>query len=452
MVNPFLNPAFAFKSVKSYLFDVDRMWHIPPHKLKLFQDKALRQAVKYAYTVPLYNKKYKELNLHPNDIKGIDDLHKLPTVSKNDIRKAFPDGVMPRNVNKDRLWKINSSGSTGKPLSFYRDTFGLFKDNIAGIRTLKFCGINWRKDRITCMGPYSSPDRYDHVNAQAITDNLNFFLPSNYQYLTYIYKDLKEKFEKINTFKPAYILGHAGDLRAMASLKKKGYGKNIKPKVIVTSGGMLDEYVRSYIEDAFQCKVVDMYSSVEMGYAAIQCEEGNYHVFSDYLFLEFLDDSGEPVSSGEPGRIAVTRFFGKGTPFIRYTGIDDIVTPLYETCPCGLYTQLIKRIEGRQIHHIHLPDGRFVTPVFFTRGILQYQIVQESSDKIDILIVIDEDQRNDPPSLDLLFTEIKREYYKRFGETLRFEVKEVKKVMGSDNPIKPPPIIFSKLNKSKISK
>jgi len=467
MVNPFLNPVFAFKAIKSYTTDIDRIWHITPEKMKRFQDRAFKKAVNYAYTVPIYNKKYKECGIHPNDIKGIDDLHKLPTVSKNDIRNEFPDGVIPKNTNKDKLWRINTSGATSKPLSFYRDTFSLFKDMIYTIRSQKLVGINWRKDVMVGMGPCDSPGRYDYAVKHAIINNLKPFFPSlaSSPNMTYIYKDLDEKFKKMNDYKPDYILGAPGDIHAMAALKKKGFGKDINPKVICTSGGMLDPYSKAYIADAFQCKVYDIYSSVEMAISAVQCDEGNYHVFSDYSYLEFLDENGEPVASGEPGRVALTRFFGKGTPFIRYTGVEDIVTPLYEKCPCGLHTtQLIKQINGKQSHRIHLPDGKYVTPVFFTRGVdaamrllktekvLQYQIVQQTLKKIDILIVINEDERDKPPSVDVLFKEILKEYEKIFGDMFDFKIKEVKKVLGADNKAKPPAIILSKLNKDLYSK
>jgi len=457
MVNPFFNPVFTFKAVKSYWFEVDRLWNISPEKLKRFQDRALRRAVKYAYSVPVYNKKYKEVNIHPNDIKGIDDLHKLPMVSKNDMRKVFPNGIIPNNVNKNKLWLISSSGSTGKPFSFYRDTFGLFLDLVYGDRCHRIVDINWRKDRLTSFGPHDTPGRYDYAIKHAIVDNLKIFSSSmvNVQHIPYSFKDIDKKIEKINSFKPDYILAPPIEIQALATLKKKGYGKDIKPRVIVTSGGMLDGYLRSYIQDAFQCRVVDMYSSVEMSTGAIECKEGNYHVLSDYIYLEVLDDKGEPVSSGEPGNVVLTRFFGKGTPFIRYTGLEDIITPLYDTCSCGMHSQLIKRIDGRQVHQIKSPDGKYITPYIFTEPmrilktdkLLQYQVVQEKLDKIDILIVINEDKRNEPPSVDKLIAELKKEYYKIFGKTFEFEVKEVKKVIGSNNHSKPHSPIISKLKK-----
>ena len=460
MSNPFLNPVFTLKAIKSYLTDIDRLWKISPEKLKRFQDKNFRKALKYAYTVPLYYNKYKEANIHPNDIRGIDDLHKLPTVSKDDIRNAFPEGVIPKNANHKQLWEIRSSGSTGKPLSFYRDTFSLLRDMMYNIRGLRFVDIKWNKDRITGIGPYYSQGRYDYAIQNAIINNMKFFPSSlkSIQHLPYSHGDIESKLEEINKYKPDYIIGPPIELHALAILKKKGLGKDIKPRVIVTSGGMLDSYIRKYIQDAFDCRVVDMYSSVEMSQSAFQCEVGNYHAFSDYLYFEFLNENGEPVSSGEPGRITMTRFFGKGTPFIRYSGLDDILTPLYEACPCGIHSQLIKRIDGRRVNQIKSPDGRYYTPVYFTRGIdaamqrlktdkiLQYQVVQQKIDRIDILVVINEDKRNEPPSTEILFEEIKKEYYKIFGEKFEFDIKEVEKVIGSDNKNKPPPYAISNIN------
>jgi hypothetical protein len=80
---------------------------------------------------------------------------------------------------------------------------------------------------------------------------------------------------------------------------------------------------------------------------------------------------------------------------------------------------------------------------------LQYQVVQKSSDKIDILVVIDDKQRDASPTVDILFKEIKKQYQKVFGDAFEFKVKEVKKVIGSDNPSKPPPIIISKTQSNK---
>jgi hypothetical protein len=82
-----------------------------------------------------------------------------------------------------------------------------------------------------------------------------------------------------------------------------------------------------------------------------------------------------------------------------------------------------------------------------TDKIIQYQVVQKSIDSIEILCVVNENQKDSPPSLEMLFSEIKKEYYKVFGDAFHFEIKEVKKVIGNDNSAKPPALIISKLNK-----
>ena len=68
--------------------------------MKVFQDKSFRHVVKYAYKVPLYHDKYKKHGVHPNDIRGVSDIKKLPFISKNDLRDNYPNGIIPRNFDR----------------------------------------------------------------------------------------------------------------------------------------------------------------------------------------------------------------------------------------------------------------------------------------------------------------------------------------------------------------
>lgn len=458
MINPFLNPILLFKTGKSYLFDVNRIWKLSPEKLKKYQSKMLKKTVKYAYkNVTFYRKKCIEHGVKPKDIKSIDDIRKLPLITKDDIRKADPKEIIPKNIDVDKLWKIKTSGSTGEPFYFYKDIYGLLKDTIYGIRQFKINNIKWN-GKLTNIGSHNSPNKYDYALKHAITDNLKLFIKSGgHQNIDYFDKDIKEKMIMINSFKPDLIFGYPEDIYALANLKKQGYGIDIKPKAIVTSGGMVDRYMKEYIETAFNCRLIDMYGSVEIGSAACQCKKGNYHIYSDFVYVEVLDKNGKQVKSGETGKIVVTRLLHGGTPFIRYTGLNDIVTPIYEKCECGLNTPILKHIEGRKASQIILPDGKYITPITFVKGIYKtmkklntdkiarYQIVQETKDKISILVIIDEKQRNNNPSVNVLFSEIKNQYKEIFGKDINIEVKEVKKVIDQDNPSKPAPIIISRI-------
>ncbi len=116
-MNPFYNPVFLGKILKRYLVDVDRLDRISDESLRRYQDKQLRRLVRFADTVPLYHEKFKHAGIHPTDISGIDDLQKLPFVTKDDFKRHYPDGIVSSRINKDSLIEVSTSGTTGKVLS-----------------------------------------------------------------------------------------------------------------------------------------------------------------------------------------------------------------------------------------------------------------------------------------------------------------------------------------------
>ena len=75
--------------------------------------------MRFAYTVPLYHDKYKKLGIHPNDIHGLDDITKLPEISKRDINNFYPNGIIPSGMNKKNLIEVATSGTTGALISPY---------------------------------------------------------------------------------------------------------------------------------------------------------------------------------------------------------------------------------------------------------------------------------------------------------------------------------------------
>ena len=81
-MNPFYNPKIMIPFIKNYLFDPGRLERLNPKQLEKYQDKALRKMLAYAYTVPLYKKKFLEADIHPKNIRGIQDIGKIPFVSR----------------------------------------------------------------------------------------------------------------------------------------------------------------------------------------------------------------------------------------------------------------------------------------------------------------------------------------------------------------------------------
>jgi len=78
----------------------------------------------------------------------------------------------------------------------------------------------------------------------------------------------------LDSFRPDIIMAYPAIFQHLAFLKRKGYGKNIKPTLFWTGGAMLDDYTRSYVEDAFECRLLNIYPSVEAGSdIAFECME-----------------------------------------------------------------------------------------------------------------------------------------------------------------------------------
>jgi len=185
------------------------------------------------------------------------------------------------------------------------------------------------------------------------------------------YIDITEKPETIikemDEFQPKFLGSDPNMLRKLAFLKNNGYGKSIKLSCIVSGGAMLDSYTRTYVENSFNTKVLDTYGTTEAGPLAFQCsKEKCYHVHSDLVFLEFLDDENKPVPPDTPGHLVVTKLYGLGTPIIRYRGIEDLVTPTTKKTCCTISSQIIKQIEGRSTDLIILPNKKLLSPLTVT--------------------------------------------------------------------------------------
>jgi len=458
-MNPFLNPVFALKILWNYMRGIDRAWRYDREKLKKYQDKALRKTLKYAMKTPLYKKKYEEAGIDIDSIHGIDDLYKLPLITKEDLIKGFPDEIVPPSFKKDKAYLVGTSGSSGRPVQMYKDLEYIMIEALGGVRLLKAYGMNWRKNRITNIGDFSIPKTTDEeCLKKGLMGNLQpFFSLKNYQIL-YTGEDIKTLMEKMDKFKPELLIAYTSVLMELATLKTKGLGKNVNPRYIVSSGEILDSYSRKYIENAFDARVLNLYATTEGGTIAFECTHGNMHINSDFVHVEILDKNGEPVNEGEVGSIVITRLYPGGTPIIRYTGLNDLASYSMGECNCGMHTPLMKSLEGRKKDAIVLPGGRIFPPATipmplaeaaekFGYAVKRFQFIQHAVDEIEIRIELDESPKVDEEAL---LQEIKNNYEKLAGEGVEIitKVAEAEKPEGMITT----PLIISKIDKSMIEK
>jgi len=457
MINPLLKPENLFPFTKHYIFSPNRINVLNKRGMKRYIDKEFKKIVKYAYKIPLYNDKYKKAGIHPSEISGISDINKLPKISKNDLRNSFPDKLLPYDYDKEKAYVVCTGGTTGKSVYIYTDFYTMGISNIPFLRELKQFNLNWTKTRFANIGNFNT-SRIDLVYQKKFQNSiLSLFSIKDNQLNLDVNLPIKEMIEKLDKFKPDVVLSYPAIYQHLAFMKRKGFGKYIKPTVLFSAGALLDNYTRTYVQDAFKCPLLNTYQSVEaQGIIASECIKGTWHIHQDFYNLEAIDKKGNHVPQGERGHLVLTRLWGRGTPIIRYTGMDDWVKIIeYKECECGLKTPVILGgVEGRIRANIILPNGKvfppgafcFIEPIlqkYKTFKIKQYQIIQKKIDKIDILIVLDEDLKDKGVKVETLKKEIKEAYNVKVGPEVDVNVIEIDEIKQSKDAHKPPPIVVS---------
>ncbi len=457
-MNPLKNASYLLRIAKGYLLDINRIWKFNEEQLKRYQNKKFKEIFRYAWDIPIYRKKYKKCGIGLNDIKGIEDIQKLPVISKDDIRESYPEGIKPKNYDKHHWFLLSTSGSTGSPFFMYYDRYTAIKALFGYVRALKAYGGNWNKSKIALIADTKPGGIENLIFKESISPFLNKIISIDNIKTIYVGEKIEKIIEELNKFQPEFIGSDPTMFRMLSLKKNEGFLKDVNPRVMFSSGSMIDNYSRLCIEKSFDAKLYDVYASTEAGVVGFQClKEPIYHINSDLIYTEFLDDNQNSVDFGQPGNIVITRLFGKGTPIIRYSGLNDIVVPINRNAGCGLKTQMIKHIEGRAMEFIKLPNGKTIAPFHLTTipasvmsdcnnfKIKQFQIIQHKIDEIEILIVIDKKLRNIGPSVKNIIYELEKRYIEKTESLVKItinEVDEIDKDCRSDHM----KLIISKIN------
>lgn len=165
-------------------------------------------------------------------------------------------------------------------------------------------------------------------------------------------------------------------------------------KKILTAGEVVDASLRSLAAKRLGATIHDKYSTQEAGCMAIQCPEcTSYHVQSEAVIVEVLDDSGRPCGPGEIGRVVVTPFFNFATPLIRYD-VGDFAE-VGATCSCGRSLPTLSRIMGRRRNILVAPDGKHYWPTldlfdfFVVAQSREHQFRQVGPNELEIWLIVD---------------------------------------------------------------
>jgi phenylacetate-CoA ligase len=329
-------------------------------------EKRLVRSIRDAYeNVPYYRKLYDEWGIDINDIKTFDDLRQIPFTTKDDIREQFPGGIVSKKYNVDTCHYSATTGSTGRslPFVFSQATFAFYI--ATGVRMYTMIGYRpWHK---VVYIKYTAIN-YPRLGPFFRTEHIPSTIP------------VERQIASLRAMKPDLLIGYASIVYEIARTVTPDDLKQIRPKFIGINSELSTADQRALIAGVFNCPVYDEFSTEETWMVASQCREGNYHLFIDNVWVEFLDTNGRPVGPGEEGEMVITSTRSPAMPFIRYR-IGDIGSPGAATCPCGMGFPLLGSFEGRADDSFILPSGRYVSSLkilnTFTTFIKKYLHLME---------------------------------------------------------------------------
>lgn len=360
----------------------DSQWRTSD-QIQDFQEARLRELIQHSYAnVPYYRSTFDRLGLKPEDINSVEDLQKLPVLTKDIIRREFPDNITAQDTPRKRLTLCHSGGSTGEPLPYYQDRQAISWRFACLFRFWRWAGYQFGKRWVRLdLIAHDTP-------AQKMMDALGrckFFRLSRMNQDT-----LRLSVEKIRKYKPQLIRGYASQVFLLAKYLKDNHITDIEPASIITTGDMLFPHYRQLIEEQFHCAVFDNYGGNSIVISS-QCESGTHHIATENIVLEFVKDD-RVVRPGQLGAVLVTDLSNYGMPFIRFK-IGDLASPCQEVCKCGRGLPIMSPVIGRDTDIVVTPDGNYLVAYFFGRifesmmSVNKFQVVQQVKEEIEVRIV-----------------------------------------------------------------
>ncbi|CAN7194122.1 AMP-binding protein [Peribacillus frigoritolerans] len=321
-------------------------------------------------------------------VDTIQDFEKIPLLTKQKIRETNELLISNKIKDKKELWAGSSSGSTGKPLKYYRDKESINIERLQYNSFYQYCGCNINNKRIRISGVKIAKFQQKKPPYWLYIDRYKQMQCSAYHISKSTYRDYLGMFKKTGA---EYATGFPSGWAALAELMIDNDLTYSGFKAIITDSEGLTLEQKVKVEKAFNCPVYQTYGLGEVGMCAVQCKNGHYHILPTH-YVEIVDSEGNSVADGIEGEIVVTDFNSSSHPYIRYA-TGDLGIMFHDDCGCGFKTPYFTEIVGRIEDYILTKDDRKVTRLSLivkpAVGIKESQIIQVSKDEIVINVVPD---------------------------------------------------------------
>jgi phenylacetate-CoA ligase len=358
-------------------------------KLETHQFMQLERVMRHAFEqVPYYRRRLADAGYCPGNAVTPRLLARLPTLTRREVQSAgsmlFAIGVPSHHGH---IVSGETSGSTGMPVVFkssaveqlmwkaftLRDHFWHRRDLRGRLAAIRYATKGGR------------PSGWGVATDSAYVTGEGALLP--------IDTDVPVQVGWLCEQNPDYFLSYASNIGELALAFKERRLRLSRLREVRSVSEVVRPDLRALVREVWGVKLTDMYSAKEVGCIALQCpDHDTYHVQSENVLVEIVNEKNEPCAPGEIGRVLLTALHKFAMPLIRYE-IGDYAVP-GGACSCGRGLPVVREILGRTRNMLHLPGGGRHWPLCdlvkepSLQGILQYQYVQRTIDSVEVHLVV----------------------------------------------------------------
>jgi phenylacetate-CoA ligase len=350
-------------------------------RMGLYQEQRLRELlITCSRHVPYYIDLFRTERLDVERHTPSEVLAQIPPLEKSELRRD-PERFRNKSTHRWLLREAHSSGTTGTPVTFWRDLNSITFENATIWRQRRWAGIGFDARRISLRGELPVPTsrtsppywRYDAAQRELLMSSYHLSPHSAPDYAA-----------AITANAPQVIEGYPSSVALVARLLRDVGVTSLPVEAVITTAEMLLDSQREVIHDVFQAPIYDHYGNSERTTKIFACERGSYHIQPDYSIVEFTPD----------GEIVGTPLFNHAFPLLRYRSGDTATTQPNGDCACGRRAfPIVTEIQGRRESYVVTPEGRQIGRLdHIFKGVehvVEGQIVQQSVGRIVLKVVRD---------------------------------------------------------------
>jgi phenylacetate-CoA ligase len=387
--------------ILSLQFQLEQSQWLTMEQIEAHQFRQLAQVVAHAAdSVPFYRDRLSKLRSMDHDSIDLVGWRQMPLLRRSDVQRAGPTLYSTNGVHRHgESFPLVTSGSTGEPVATLGTEWTRLIWNAITLRqhiwhrrdlSCKFAAIRFQNTPDGLLTKTNHAETWGTATAGVVHTGPAVGID--------IRNTIDVQAEWLARENPDYLLTYPSNAMALAHHCLDHGLEVTNLRELRTFGESVDPRLGDVCRQAWNAPLVDSYSSQEVGYIALQCPSGDgYHIQSESLLVEVINEAGNPCEASEVGRVVVTTLHNFAMPLLRYE-IGDLAE-VGPPCKCGRGLPVLKRILGRERNMFRLPTGEKIWPDLTMdaeitaeamAAIRQFQIIQKEVDRIEARLVVNQ--------------------------------------------------------------